>query len=136
MKKAKSIYEQPRRYAKKCHIPINYARRICKYYLKQHIKNDLSYNKNSKCPICSKQSLEKDWREIENEYGEFEDCSFIHCASCGNTFEYEQYPNLEVDQKPIINDSILSNYDLYLLKIIDYDSWISNVQHRMKYLGI
>lgn len=88
MKKSKSIYEQPRRYAKKFNIPIQYAREICK----KQVKLLKEIRKNSKCPYCGKRELEMDWSDAE-----YSCKSWITCNNCGKDIDEKIYKNVRVE---------------------------------------
>lgn len=87
MKRFKSIYEQPRRYARKCNMPLKYAREICK----KHLKNYREVRKHSLCPYCHKRTLERDWSDSE-----YSDDTWIECDSCGREVDESLFFRLKV----------------------------------------
>lgn len=87
MKKRKIIYEQPRRYAKKCHMPMEYARRVCKWHLKFY----RTVRKNNKCPYCGKRELERDWSDSE-----YSSETWVYCNNCDRDIDEELFPRLKV----------------------------------------
>ena len=126
MKKDKSIYEKPRRYAKKCDIPMEYARRLCKSFL----KTEREMRKHNKCPVCGKRKLFYDYGDSEYSYD-----SWIECGNCGNTFEIGDpaYPRLTVGD-------FRENFDIFLwmsstgdkyCEFNDYGDWIEFVKKEM-----
>lgn len=86
MKHKQCIHNQPRRYAKKCNIPLKWARRICKDYLKA----EREAIKNSKCPYCKHRALFCDSSGGDYYY----DDSWIECENCGEVVDESIYPNV------------------------------------------
>ncbi|PHV72167.1 hypothetical protein CS063_01445 [Sporanaerobium hydrogeniformans] len=103
MKKLKSIYEQPKRYARKCNIPIKYAREICK----KQTKLLKEIRKNSKCPYCGKRELEMEWSEAD-----YTCHSWIVCGNCGKEVDETVYKNIRVEE-------IGEDFDIFLWMSLD-----------------
>lgn len=101
-KKNKLIYEQPRRYAKKCHIPIKYAREVCKKQLKclRQVK------KHSFCPYCGKHTLERDYSDDE-----YSNETWIYCTNCDKDINERLFPKLKVPK----NDG--EDFDVFLWSV-------------------
>lgn len=99
MKKYKSIYAQPKRYAKKCNVPLKYAREICKW----HLKFERTVKKHNKCPYCNKNALE---REYSDNY--WDDTTWIYCSNCDKEINEKHYPKLKVPGVPE------ENFDIFL----------------------
>lgn len=87
MKRSKSIYEQPRRYAKKFNVPIQYAREICKKQVR--LLKDI--RKNSKCPYCGEREL-----ELEYSDAEYSSKSWIICCNCYREIDESLHKHVRV----------------------------------------
>lgn len=120
MKKFKSIYEQPRRYAKKCHMPIKYAREVCKKQLKFYKQ----VKKHSLCPYCHKRTLDRDWADSE-----YSDETWVYCSNCDKDIDENLFPKLKVP------DNSGEDFDVFLW-VVHFDgpgnlcdeSWIKFIK--------
>jgi len=82
-KNNKSIYNSPKKYAKRCDIPLNLAKIQCKKY-----KKEARQRKKIKCPACHRKSLVFCGGSYEEGYGDY-----IECAACGEAYAPEEIKN-------------------------------------------
>lgn len=80
-----SIYATPKRYAKKCGIPLSLAKIECR---KQ--KKITKMRKHIICPICKRNSLYYEHGSYEEGYD-----AFIECSRCGETYDPVEIRNSE-----------------------------------------
>ena len=87
MKKKKlSIYANPKRYARKCNIPIELAKIECRRQ-----KTIAKKRKKIKCPICKRKRL----AFIHGSYEEGHD-AFLECGFCGETYDPHEIRNSDL----------------------------------------
>ena len=122
MKKWKSIYEQPKRYAKKCNIPIKYARQICK----KHLKLERELKKNSTCPYCHKRALFK-----ESSGGEWYDETWLECDNCGKVIDEVLFPKITILEISDVFDVILWAAHDKDMQFESQNEWITFVKEHM-----
>ena len=80
MKKIKkSIYHNPKKYAKKCDISLSDAKKICRKYKKlEKVKRNIT------CPVCNK------------KYSLIASLSEVECIKCDSIFDIEEIKNVEL----------------------------------------
>lgn len=124
MKRKQDIHNQPGRYARKCNIPIEWARRICKGYLKAERKA----LKNSRCPYCHHRALFYD-----SSGGDYYDDSWVECENCGEVIDDSIYPHIEPFDYRCDFDPVLYYSSNHLeCECGTHEEWLKFVEECMK----